>query len=264
MSDEDVASSLESSLATDVLGHPLRFYPIALTTESLALGWARTEDAPEGATVVADQELSPRQRKGPPWVAFAGRGLYFSTVLRPGLPPEGEGLLWLLAALGAAEGLAAATGLDVRIKWPDDLLVGARKIGGVKMKAQLGPQEIASAVLTFRLNLDVTEAELPEDLRADATSVSLETGRAAGRAAILGAILSGLERRYDDDVPSMLEGYRARCETLGRAVRALLVPRGEVIGTARDVDSFGSLVVEAGSRRRTVPPDVLKKLEPAG
>ncbi len=262
MTDAETAAALEASLDTSLLGHPERFYPIALTTEALALGWARSESAPEGATVVADQELAPRQRKGPPWVAFAGKGLYFSVVLRPGMSPEREGLLWMLASLGAAEGLARATGLEVGIKWPDDLLVEGRRIGGVKMKAQLGPREITSAVLTFRLNIDLDRSDLPESLRDIATSVRIETGAPAEREPILGSVLAALEGRYDDDVSLLLDAYKERCETLGRSVRAVLVPRGEVMGTATDVDDFGSLVIDVGSRKRTVPPDILKKLEP--
>lgn len=261
MTDEEQGRAFESSLTTSTLGRSLRYYPIALTTEALALAWARQESAPEGATIVAGQELSPRQRKGPPWVPFAGKGLYASVVLRPALPPEGEGLLWLLAALGAAEGLVEVSGLDVGIKWPDDLLVGERKIGAVKVEAQLGPGEIVSAVVTFRVNVNVTAEDLPEELRGPVTSVQIESGAETERERVLNGILTCLERRYDDDVPRLLDAYRDRCTTIGQTVKAHLLPRGEVMGTARDIDNFGSLMVEVGTKRAAVPIDVLKKLE---
>lgn len=261
MTDEEQGLAFESGLTTSTFGRPLRYYAIALTTEALALGWARQESAPEGATIVAGQELSPRQRKGPPWVPFAGKGLYASVVLRPALPPEGEGLLWLLAALGAAEGLAALGGLDVGIKWPDDLVVGERKIGAVKVEAQLGPGEIVSAVITLRVNVNVTSADLPEEMRDTATSLQIESGAETARSDVLNAMLTCLERRYDDDVPRLLDAYRGRCKTIGRGVKAHLLPRGEVMGTASDVDNFGSLLVDVGTKTATVPIDVLKKLE---
>ena len=258
------AEAFETSLTTELLGRPLRHYPIALTTESVALAWARQENAPEGATVVADQEVAPRQRKGPPWQPFPSLGLYFAVVLRPGLPPEGEDLLWLLASLGAAEGIEAATGASTRVKWPDDVLVGARKIGGVKVEAQLGPGAIASVVLTFRINVNVEPAQLSPEIRDVATSALIETGGPIERAAMLDAVLGALERRYDDDVPELLEAYRGRCETIGREVRAVLLPRGEVRGTATGIDDFGSLLVDVGGKPTHVKIDQLKKLEGPG
>lgn len=242
-------------------GEPLRSYPIALTTESLALAWARTEDAPEGAVVVADQELSPRQRKGPPWVPFPSKGLYLSVVLRPALPPEGEGLLWLLASLGVAEGLEAVTGLVVTLKWPDDVLIGERKIAGVKVDAQLGPGQIDSAIVTVRANLDVSVTDLPPSLAGVATSVLIEGAPIPSREEFRDGILAGIERCYDLEVSTLLDLYRQRCETIGREVRARILPRGEVRGKALDIDEFGSLVIEVPEGAAAVPIGVLKKLE---
>jgi BirA family transcriptional regulator, biotin operon repressor / biotin---[acetyl-CoA-carboxylase] ligase len=259
--DQEAADRLGAKLDTERLGRPLRFYPVAVTTEALALGWARAEGAAEGATVVARQELSGRGRKGPPWTPFPDGGLYFSTVLRPGLPPDGEGLLWLLASLAAADGVAAVSGLEVDMKWPDDILVGGRKIGGVKVSAQLGPGEIASAVVSCRINVGVEESEIPEPLREIATSIRIESGDSPDHSVVLAAILGALERCYDLDVPRLLEDYSARCRTLGQSVRALLLPRGEVMGTATAIDHFGSLVIDVGGRSQVVPVDVLKRLE---
>lgn len=260
----DSAAALEAALTTEQLGRPVRHFPIAVTTESLALAWARQEGAPEGATVVADQELAPRQRKGATWTGLSTLGLYASVVLRPGLPPEGEELLWLLGSLGAAEGLGAAFGFETAVKWPDDILVSGRKIAGLKVDAQLGPGEIVSAVLTYRVNVNAADDDFPGELRGSATSVRIETGAEADRAGVLDAVLKGVESRYDDDVPALLDAYRARCETIGRSVKALLLPRGEVVGEVAGIDDFGSLLVSAGSTPTRIRVDTLKKLEPAG
>lgn len=262
MAQEDAAARFETALTTQILGKPLRYYPFAVSTESLALAWARQEDAPEGATVVANQELSPRQRKGPPWVPFPSEGLYFATVLRPGLPPEGEGLLWLMVSLGAAEGLQQATDLEVKVKWPDDLLVGGRKIGGMKVDAQLGPGEIASAVVTGRFNVNVEPSAFPPAIKDIATSVRAETGSAVQPERMLDAILGGIERRYDQDVAHLIQAYTERCETIGRKVRAVLMPKGEVAGVATGIDPFGALMVDVGGKSVPVVIDTLRKLEP--
>ncbi|MGI8427337.1 MAG: biotin--[acetyl-CoA-carboxylase] ligase [Actinomycetota bacterium] len=262
MADEDRAAEIEAALTTKQLGKPVRYYPFAVTTESLAIAWARKEEGPEGAMIVANLELSPRQRKGPPWVPFPTGGLYFSVVLRPGLPPDGEGLLWLLASIGAAEGLAEITGLDAQVKWPDDIFVNGRKIGGIKIEAQLGPGEIVSAVVTGRFNINVAPEAFPPAISALATSVQAETGKPADPDKILNSVLAGIERRYDDDVPVMLKAYSAKCETIGRKVRAMLMPKGEVAGTALGIDPFGALLVDVGGKPVPVIIDTLRKLEP--
>lgn len=255
--------AIVSRLTTETLGRPLRHFPIALTTESLALAWARRDDAPEGAVVLADRELSPRQRKGPPWTSFPSKGLYFSLVLRPGIPPEGEGLLWLLTSLGAADGVVRAAGIDVDLKWPDDLLVAGRKIGGVKVEAHLEPGAIAIAVLTCRLNLNVAPDDLPADLAEGATSTLIETGEDLPRERVLDGVLGALEDLYDKEVPALQRAYADRCITLGRRIRAELLPRGEIVGTARRIDNFGALRVDTPDGDVPVTVDSLKRLTPA-
>lgn len=244
-----------------IAGHPVRTYPVALTTESLALGWARTEEAPEGAVVVTTQELSPRQRKGPPWIPFPGDGLYFSIVLRPAVPPEGEDLLWVLACLAAARALESLGVNDVTIKWPDDLHVAGRKIGGVKVINQLAPGRIDSAIATFRINLNVSEEQMPPELKQTATSVGIEIGSSVDKKVGLEAFVRAFDDVYDLGAADLLQGYRERCETLGRHVRASLLPRGEVVGVASDLDAFGALLITVGSRTVVVNVDSLKHLE---
>lgn len=255
----DAARELEEALAGLHLGRPLRHYPLALTTEALALAWARREAAPEGALVVADQEVSPRGRRGPAWTVFPGQGLYASLVLRPGLPPQGEGLLHLLASLAVAEGLERAAGVRCTLKWPDDVTIGGAKVAGIKAEAQLGPGRIDSAVVTFRVNVAVPLEALSR-VEGAATSLFAATGSAPSRWEVMAHILAALHERYEHDVVELLAAYSERCSTLGSPVRALLLPRGEVSGTAEAVDAAGALVV-AGHGPVTIAR--LKRLEPA-
>lgn len=252
---------IEARLGSDrAFGAPVQYYDVGVSAESLALAWARQHDAPEGALVVTEVELSPRGRRGQTWVSAAGRSLTFALVLRPALPPAGEGLLWLLASLSAAEGVQAVSGLDVRLKWPNDLLVGGRGLGGVRVDAQLGPGVIETAVMTVRLNVGLQPDDFPDDLRPQVTSLAME-GAAPARLTILEAILDRLGERYEAGVPALLEDYRARCDTIGTRVRALLRPNGEAVGVAEEVDDQGGLVIRAPSGRGTIGVDRLQRLE---
>lgn len=252
---------LQATLGGERLfGHPVQAYEVAVSTESLAQAWARQEDAPEGALVVADAELSARGRRGTSWVSVPGRSLAFSVVVRPGLPAAGEGLLWLLTSLATAEGLEAVTGLDARLKWPNDVLVDGRGIAAVRVDAHLGPGQVELAVLTVRVNVDLSEDDLSRAPGRPVTSLAVE-GVSQPRVAVLSAVLDRLEARYGESVSDLLTAYRARCDTLNRRVRAELMPSGEAAGLAGDIDETGALVVESGSRRSVVGVDALKRLE---
>lgn len=255
------AERITAALGADRrFGTPLHVYPVAVSTESLALGLIRQQQAPEGTVVVADVELSARGRRGPVWVSVAGKSLAFSLVVRPELPPEGEGLLWLLASLGAAEGTAAACGLDVRVKWPNDLLVGAGRLGTVEVDALLGPGRVDAAVLTVRVNVGLSADDFPPTVQGDVTSLTLEQAT-CDRVSVLAAVLEGLEAHYGQSVGALLDAYRSRCDTLGRQVRALLMPYGEAAGRAADVDERGALVIDGAGEQGAVGVEVLKRLE---
>jgi len=252
------AERIEAALAGRFLGVPARVYPVAVSTDALAISWAGQDQAPEGALVVADVELSARARRGPPWVSVQGASLAFSVILRPELPVEAEGLLWLLASLAAADGVRDASGLPVGLKWPNDLLLANRRLGAVKVDARLAPGRIDAAVVTVRVNVGGREPGLPEG----ATSLA-RAGVDRSRVAVLAAILKRFECWYGASVPALLDGYRTRCDTLDSWVSAHLMPSGALTGRAVDVDERGALVVETAGRRRPIPIDALRRLEPA-
>jgi BirA family biotin operon repressor/biotin-[acetyl-CoA-carboxylase] ligase len=258
--DLTVASIREAIGGGSLFGDPVEVYPVGVTAESLALSWARQRDAPEGALVVVDQELSARPRRGPPWISAAGKSVAFSVVVRPDLPADGEGLLWLLASAGAAAGIEEVGGVAVRLKWPDDLLMGGARLGCVKVDAHLGPGQVEHAVLTVRINALMTEADFPPEIRPTATSLALH-GIAASRVAVIAAALRGLERRYGSSVAELLATYRARCDTIGERVVAHLMPAGEAAGVAEDVDERGHLVIRTGEGPGAIGVDRLKRLE---
>lgn len=243
-------------------GAPWQLYPVAVSVDAVALGWLRQDDAPEGAVVVAETELSARGRREVAWVSAAGGTLAFAVVLRPALPPEAEGLLWLLASLAAAEGVSEASGVEVSLKWPNDLLAGDRRLGLVTVVAQLGPGRLESAVVTVRLNVGQSEHELPTTLRDAATSLAAQ-GAPVSRAEVLAAVLSRLEARYGGPLPELLDAYRARCATLGQPVRAELAPIGELRGRASDIDAAGHLVLD-DNPDAAVPIDGLTRLVEIG
>ncbi|SNR81765.1 biotin--[acetyl-CoA-carboxylase] ligase [Blastococcus mobilis] len=241
---------MTGDLAADELApalgdRPFRTYPALLSTEPEAMAWARS-GAPAGAVVVADYQASPRGRGGWPWQVRAGRGLGFSMVLRPELPPEREGWLYVVVSVALADALADARD-DAGFDWPETVTTadGATVLARIGVFVQLGPARIDWGVATVL----VEDAGPP-------------------RGPLLARLAAAVETRLAEPVDAVLAAYRPRCRTVGRSVRARMIPLGPggpaVVGEAVGVLADGALVLltPRGNRVAVRPPN-LGVLEPA-
>jgi len=146
----------------------------------------------EGTVAVADEQTEGRGRLGRSWHAPAGTALLFSTLLIPAVEPSRLPELSLVAADAVAEAIANTTGLDPKIKFPNDILIGGRKVAGILAESSEG-----RVVLGIGVNANQNEADLPPDAQTEPTSLRLELGRRVDRAELLAAILARLEPAYD-------------------------------------------------------------------
>jgi len=171
-------------------GRPFTFVERCTSTQRLL------DAAPEGAVVAADEQTEGRGRLGRTWDAPAGTSLLFSIVLVPDVPPDRLAELSVVAGTAVAEAVAAETGLITRVKHPNDVLIGGRKVAGVLAEASEG-----RVVLGVGVNVSQAQDQLPSDGVTRATSLALE-GAVVDRAALLAAVLERLEANYDRWVTS--------------------------------------------------------------
>jgi BirA family transcriptional regulator, biotin operon repressor / biotin---[acetyl-CoA-carboxylase] ligase len=216
--------------------------------------------APAWSAVVAERQTAGRGRQGRAWLSSAGN-LFLSVLLRPRLAAESAGVLPLTAGVAAAEA-AAQWGVDARLKWPNDLVVGERKLGGVLVEASTGREGIDSVVVGIGINLALDPETAPPALRGTVTSVRRESGRDPGVAAAAAAVLDRLAVWYDalarDGPPMVLGAWRARSAPWwGRAVEARC---GDVVlrGVVRGLDGRGALILDLadGSQRAVLSGEV--------
>ncbi len=232
--------------------------------------------APEGAVAVADYQSAGRGRLGRRWEAPPGSNLLASVLLRPVLAVEELHLCTVAVALAAADACGRGAGVTPELKWPNDLMVGGRKVGGILAEAipaeavppaavpagsPLGPAVVVGLGLNVRwpppdTGQEKAPGEGPDEVAAAATSLWRETGVEHDPLAVLGLVLTGLEGRLvdlgDRAGRRRLAGeYRRRCGTVGKTVRVSLA--GEAFtGTATDITLEGHLVVDVGACFRTV------------
>jgi BirA family biotin operon repressor/biotin-[acetyl-CoA-carboxylase] ligase len=213
---------------------PVRFDEVTGSTNVTALELAAA-GAPEWTLVAAAHQTEGRGRLGREWRDESGHSLMFSLVLRPELAPLRAGLLTLLA--GACMATAARElGTAVRCKWPNDLMVGSGKAGGILAESVVSGERIAHVVLGAGVNIGVP----PPEVR-DAVALDADDGE------LLGAFLRAFAEAYVPARPgfpaAVVERFRPLCATLGRRVRASTIDGTVVEGEAVDVDETGALVI---------------------
>jgi len=231
---------VEERLATHYVGRNLLYLTQTASTQNVARAEAQ-RDAPEGTAVLAEEQTGGRGRLGRPWISPAGKNLYLTLVMRP--PARHLRVLSIVAPLAMAEALEGAAGLTCRIKWPNDVLVGGRKIAGVLIETDLAGAAVKYALVGMGVNVNFDAAAVSE-IADIATSVRRELGRDGSREEVLAALLNAFEARYTDaqEGDAAFRAWRSRLETLGRRVRATLGERVEE-GVAEDVDAQGSLLI---------------------
>jgi BirA family biotin operon repressor/biotin-[acetyl-CoA-carboxylase] ligase len=195
----------------------------------------------EGLVLAADHQTQGRGRLGREWVTSPRSSLIVSFLLVPdGLAPERWPWLPLLTGVATAEAVRRTAGVEVGLKWPNDVLVDERKVGGILVE-RVDEGGRAGAVVGIGINVSQSREELPVP---EATSLALVADAPVDRWELLQALGDELGRRYDDLAAGadLREPYLTRCVTLGQQVR-VAVPGGEVTGEATTIDQDGRLVV---------------------
>ena len=222
----------------------LRFESLPSTNTKLAR--LAAEGAPEGVTIVADEQTAGRGRLQRAWSSPKGAGLYFSILLRPTIPQHCWPLITFMAALAVSDALRAACELETDIKWPNDILSGERKICGILAEAIDTP---AGRAVILGIGINLTQNAFPPELANLATSVSEATGRAPDREQILASLLNTLARWYPVlEVPGQIvDAWSNRSSyALGKLVQ---VSNGDDVwqGTTCGVEPDGALRLRTSS-----------------
>jgi BirA family biotin operon repressor/biotin-[acetyl-CoA-carboxylase] ligase len=264
-------AAIETELAGTVFAGKLHFSRVTSSTNSDAVAAARL-GAPHGSVYWSDEQLAGRGRGDHGWISAAGEGLYVSVLLRPQIPAARLALLPLAAGLAAADAIRAvssqgpAPGLEVDLRWPNDLLIGPRKAGGILVEAGTNSEGLPHAVLGIGIN--VHQRAFPPDLATPATSLDLETGKIISRQTLLVALLESVEQETSAlDDPDAAREVGARVEKASTWMRGRRVevhgPQA-CIGVTSGLDENGFLRVATAAGLVTVQTGGLREKPVAG
>jgi len=212
--------------------------------------------AAHGTLVIAEEQTAGRGRRGRGWISPPGENVYMTLILRPDAHPSEVARLSLQTALAVALAIARTAGLDARIKWPNDIVCGGKKVCGMLLEMNADEQSVHDVVAGVGIN--VHQTAFPPEIEQTASSLDLLSGKTVCRAALVRAFLEAFEET--DALASrgeLMDAYREKSATLGQRVR-VIGQAGSFTGTAVAVTDSGSLIVEddEGQRREVLAADV--------
>lgn len=253
-------AEIRPALRSRLLGSAVHVRQSVGSTNDEAFALARA-GAPEGTLVIAETQTGGRGRLGRKWESPGGLGLWFSLVLRPETEARRTCLVPLIGAAGIACCLKGAFGIRAAVKWPNDVVVGRRKICGILAETELRAGRPGFVVMGVGLNVLQVRGDFGPEVRETATSIRLETGREVRRAEVLAELLVVLEEKYlrfcREGFAPLRRELLALSPLVGRHA-AVRTGRRQVEGTVLDIDEDGALILrtDSGHRLAIVAGDV--------
>ncbi|HSJ56877.1 MAG TPA: biotin--[acetyl-CoA-carboxylase] ligase, partial [Anaerolineae bacterium] len=196
--DDLTVGGIEAALTTAFVGRSLLYLPEVTSTNDLARRLAG-DGAADGTVVIADYQTAGRGRLDRRWLAPPGSSLLFSLVLRPPLASHQAQWLTMACGLAVLDAVKATTGLELGLKWPNDVVAGGTKVAGILAELELQPGtpcRVDYAIVGIGINVNLAPGDLPAELPVPAASLSSLTGGNVSRLSLLVALLATIEERY--------------------------------------------------------------------
>ena len=245
---------------TKVVGRDIQVFEQTTSTNDVIEILAR-DGVKEGVVVFAESQTKGRGRLGRKWMSPTHKGLWFSILLRPDLRPQEATQLTVASATALRRAIAAETGLQPEIKWPNDILIGGKKVAGILTELSAEVDRVKHIILGIGVDVNLDAGELPAELRKNATSLKIESGEVISRAEMAVAILRELDLDYarigGGKFPAVADEWESGCATIGKNVTIHIGDR-KIRGCAESLDDDGALLVrtEHGHLERIIGGDV--------
>jgi BirA family biotin operon repressor/biotin-[acetyl-CoA-carboxylase] ligase len=230
---------------TNVIGRDIRVFEQTTSTNDVIEKLAR-DGVKEGAVVFAESQTKGRGRLGRKWISPTRKGLWFSILLRPDLRPQETTQLTVASATALRRAIVSETKLQPEIKWPNDILLGGKKVAGILTELNAELDRVRYVILGIGIDVNQTVEEFPKELRKIATSLKIETGETISRADLATAILRELDLEYArvcaGKFSAVADEWEEHCTTIGKNVTVQTGDR-KIRGRAESLDDDGALLL---------------------
>ncbi|MDD5093842.1 MAG: biotin--[acetyl-CoA-carboxylase] ligase [Dehalococcoidia bacterium] len=251
---------IKEGLRTSVLGREIIYYTEVSSTQDVAKSMA-IQRAGEGTIIIAERQTGGQGRLGRKWESLPG-SIALSIILRPPIHPSEAPLFTIVAGVAVAQAIEKATHLSPQLKWPNDIIAGGKKVGGILAEMSAEMDRVNYIVLGIGINVNTPRSSLPADIKAIATSLKEEGGKEISRVKLVQSILEELETLYEVFRTAGFEPIRQRWTVLSNTIGArVTVTSGEgerTEGIATEMDRDGALILRKGdgTLERVIAGDV--------
>lgn len=251
---------VKKELKTEFIGHNIHYYKEVDSTNNVAKQLAE-EGAEEGTIVIAEIQNRGKGRRGKTWISPPG-GVWMSIILRPDIPPFNAPQLTLVTGVAVAETLTKECNLDVGIKWPNDILIGNKKVCGILTEVNASINKVNYVAVGIGIDMNVDVSLFPIDLQKGATSLKNELNTEINGALLVQKFLLEFEDLYNQfnagKFPEILKEWRSLSKTIGKNVEVRT--RSKTIhGEAVGINKEGILILELedGSLKKIISGECL-------
>jgi BirA family biotin operon repressor/biotin-[acetyl-CoA-carboxylase] ligase len=242
--DRLTADDIRAQTRSQIIGREILVFEQTTSTSDIVAHLARSQ-ANEGLVVFAESQTKGRGRLGRAWVSPRGKGLWFSVLLHPKFKPAAAARITVAASVAVAGAIRKRTGLDARIKWPNDVTIAGKKVAGILTELRADGDEILAAILGIGIDVNCRAEQLPAEI---ATSLLIETGQPHDRAALAAEVLTALDELYRSDFDTVVAEWARLSTTLGRQLVVRLGAR-RIEGHAQALDGDGALLLRLDNGR---------------
>ena len=244
---------IQANLTTKVFGNEIEYLTFTDSTNEDV--WESLEnDIDEGFLCITDNQKKGRGRRGNNWLSEPGASLSFSFLIKPQISLEKVGLISLLAGVSVVEGISKFTNLDCKLKWPNDIIINKKKVGGILVESK---QFNGDIFVVIGIGLNVNEQELPLEIVENATSLCLEKKSPIQREPLLASILNAFESIYNVDYKKWIELWNSHCLHLNSDVK--FHHGNEIIqGTFLEINNMGQAIININGNNQKFSTGIIE------
>lgn len=257
--DRLIAQEILWRLNCNIIGNKILSYDTCDSTNSVAFSLAE-QGIPEGTCVFAEEQKKGKGRLGRSWLSPKSKGICLSVVLRPPINTDRASLLTLLAAVSCVKAIRNFCGLAAQIRWPNDILVGGKKVCGILTEMHTELEKVKFVILGIGINVNTAKEKLPPD----ASSLAEEAKKVHfSRIELAQQLLYQLDQEYrhwqEKGTKRLIIQWRNFSFLSGKRVKVFLAQR-TIEGEAQDIDEHGALIVrlDNGFKQHIVAGDIVK------
>ena len=238
------SATLLSLLPSKTLNHTLFVFEELASTNTFALELGKNSIV-QGTVVLADRQTAGKGRLQRSWFSPPGTNIYGSLIFSFNLPLQAIGWIPLMAGVAIAQAIEGHTEIDITLKWPNDILIEERKVGGILCESFKRSPTETCVVIGFGINVNLSESAFPKNLEQTATSLQTHSKHPLDRHHLLKSIITTLEQGWKALIthgPQACQlAYSSRCSTLGQQIQVLFPDGSKLEGQAQSIGELGQL-----------------------